>query len=120
MCLLEGETNKLGPNHHSPVLVLQTLVLQATAVIRVSLGKLLSCTCEPCKPRFEVKNFTQNCKFHQTPTQYLSKLQQKYIVPLEPEQAMSIFAFDPFGTETTYFGRRKLGNGKHLSLEAYK
>ena len=26
-----------------------------------------------------------------------------HIVPLEPELAMSIFAYDPFGTETTYF-----------------
>ena len=26
-----------------------------------------------------------------------------HVVPLEPELAMSIFAYDPFGTETTYF-----------------
>ena len=27
----------------------------------------------------------------------------EHIVPLEPELVMSISAYDPFGTETTYF-----------------
>ena len=33
----------------------------------------------------------------------LSLRSLQYIVPLEPELVMSIFAYDPFSTETTYF-----------------